>query len=177
MSISFYTLTPLITWLMIGSLCRVCTRITYLARNMYLLNQRVLLLSVFIITTIRQTHADLVRCESGESSHFRCRALSLISTDVSKIVLPSSWEPSSWRRKPDLECKGTTIFRNVANLSANKRAWNIYYLETRILQQQPYENLKSGIRALVQKLFHKAVATEGRVVLPTRGSRLIGNEK
>jgi hypothetical protein len=33
-----------------------------------------------------QTCADLVRCETGESSLFRCRALSLVSTDVSKTV-------------------------------------------------------------------------------------------
>ena len=65
----------------------------------------------------RQTSADLVRWENGESSLLRCRALSLVITDVSKIILPSSWEPSSWRRKLDLECKGTTILRNVGDYS------------------------------------------------------------
>jgi len=51
------------------------------------------------------------------------------------------------------------------------------YLETRILQQHRYENLKSRITTLVQKLEHKGVATAERVVLPTRGNRILGNEK
>jgi hypothetical protein len=51
------------------------------------------------------------------------------------------------------------------------------YLETRILQQQRNEKLKSRITALVQKLEHKGVATAGRVVLPTRGSRILWGEK
>jgi len=51
------------------------------------------------------------------------------------------------------------------------------YVEARILQQRRYENLKSRITALVQKLEHKGVATVGRSVLPTRGSKILGNEK
>jgi len=51
------------------------------------------------------------------------------------------------------------------------------YVETRILQQNCYENLKSRITALVKKLEHKGVATVGQAVLPTRGSRILGNEK
>lgn len=49
------------------------------------------------------------------------------------------------------------------------------YVETRILQQNRYENLKSRITTLVKKLEHKDVATVGRAVLPTRG--ILGNEK
>jgi len=49
------------------------------------------------------------------------------------------------------------------------------YLELRILQQYRYENFKPRITALVKKLEHKSVATAGRVVLPARGSRILGN--
>jgi hypothetical protein len=48
------------------------------------------------------------------------------------------------------------------------RSVQYLYVETRILQQHRYENLKSHITVLVQKLEHKGDATAGRVVLPTR---------
>lgn len=123
-----------------------------------------------------QTCANLVRCETGESSLLRCRALSLVNTDVSKIVYLHLGSQVVEKERLTLNAKAIRSFETSETCLPTKESEILISRDSNLtatsLWKPPISHYKVSSKTWIQGLCHSRASGAA-----DRGNRILGSEK